>query len=89
MTFTHGATAATETHHPHRLGNVLRAAKVIVTTALGVILLGEYDEEAGVQRRSGPYRPPPDQGAPTGSADEVHRQGLGSPHAGRPEESLG
>jgi hypothetical protein len=59
MTFTHGATAATETHHPHRLGNVLRAAKVIVTTALGVILLGEYDEEAGVQRRPAAYEPPP------------------------------
>ncbi|WP_329572729.1 hypothetical protein [Streptomyces sp. NBC_01361] len=61
LTFTHGATAVTETHHPHRLGNVLRAAKVIVTSALGVILLGEYDEEAGVQKRSGPYEPPPDQ----------------------------
>ncbi len=60
MTFTHGATAATETHHPHRLGNVLRAAKVIVTTALGVVLLGEYDEEAGVQRRTAAYEPPPD-----------------------------
>ncbi|MCX4644722.1 hypothetical protein ACWGDS_30895 [Streptomyces sp. NPDC055059] len=60
MTFTHGATAATETHHPHRLGNVLRAAKVIVTTALGVILLGEYDEEAGVQKRTSAYEPPPD-----------------------------
>ena len=52
MTFTHGATAATDTHHPHRLGNALRAAKVLVTSALGVILLGEYDEEAGVHRRS-------------------------------------
>ncbi|MEV6698892.1 hypothetical protein AB0M68_17140 [Streptomyces sp. NPDC051453] len=60
MTFTHGATAATETHHPHRLGNVLRAAKVIVTSALGVVLLGEYDEEAGVQKRSAAHEPPPD-----------------------------
>ncbi|MFE4678162.1 hypothetical protein ACWGNN_13680 [Streptomyces sp. NPDC055817] len=60
MTFTHGATAATETHHPHRLGNVLRAAKVIVTTALGVVLLGEYDEEAGVQKRTSAHEPPPD-----------------------------
>ncbi|MFD3558807.1 hypothetical protein ACFWVU_03930 [Streptomyces sp. NPDC058686] len=59
LTFTHGATAVTETHHHHRLGNALRAAKVIVTSALGVILLGEYDEEAGVQRRTSEYGPSP------------------------------
>ncbi|MFF2505005.1 hypothetical protein ACFVTY_16735 [Streptomyces sp. NPDC058067] len=52
MTLTHGATAATDTRHPHRLGNVLRAGKVLVVTALRVILLGEYDEEAGIHRRS-------------------------------------
>ncbi|MFD9910533.1 hypothetical protein [Streptomyces sp. NPDC059063] len=46
-----GATAATDSHRPHRVGNALRAAKVFVTAAFGVTVLGEYAEEAGVRRR--------------------------------------
>ncbi|MEV6649088.1 hypothetical protein [Streptomyces sp. NPDC051219] len=47
----HGATAASGTHHPHRLGDALRALKVFASAAFGVIVLGEYAEEAGVVRR--------------------------------------
>ncbi|WP_455351075.1 hypothetical protein [Streptomyces sp. SYSU K217416] len=43
-----GATAASGTHHPHRLGDALRALKVFASAAFGVIVLGEYAEEAGV-----------------------------------------
>ncbi|MGA4841173.1 hypothetical protein [Streptomyces sp. G45] len=46
-----GATAVGDTHRPHRVGNALRAAKVFVTAAFGVTVLGEYAEEAGVRRR--------------------------------------
>ncbi|WP_327429684.1 MULTISPECIES: hypothetical protein [unclassified Streptomyces] len=46
-----GATAATSTHHRHRLGDALRAVKVFAGAALRVVLLGEYEEEAGVRRR--------------------------------------
>ncbi|MCP3822021.1 hypothetical protein NLX86_29240 [Streptomyces sp. A3M-1-3] len=45
-----GATAASGTHHPHRLGDALRAVKVFASAAFGVIVLGEYAEEAGVIR---------------------------------------
>ncbi|MFE3326755.1 hypothetical protein [Streptomyces sp. NPDC059176] len=46
-----GATAiGTATHHAHRIGDALRAVKVFVTTAFGVVVLGEYTEEAGVRR---------------------------------------
>lgn len=38
------------TARPHRMGNALRAAKVFATAAVGVVLLGEYGEEAGVRR---------------------------------------
>ncbi|MEE1755679.1 hypothetical protein [Streptomyces sp. SP18CS02] len=55
MTFTRhssGATALGTTPHPsHRLGNALRAVKVFAEAALGVVVLGEYAEEAGVKRR--------------------------------------
>ncbi|MFF4352179.1 hypothetical protein [Streptomyces sp. NPDC001530] len=46
-----GATAVTSTHHRHRLGDALRAVKVFAEAAFGVVLLGEYGEEAGVRRR--------------------------------------
>ncbi|MEI5099283.1 hypothetical protein RB200_12485 [Streptomyces sp. PmtG] len=46
-----GATAASESHRPHRFGDAVRAAKVFVTAAFGVTVLGEYAEEAGVRRR--------------------------------------
>ncbi|MFI6491349.1 hypothetical protein [Streptomyces sp. NPDC050564] len=46
-----GATAATSTHHRHRLGDALRAVKVFAEAAFGVVVLGEYGEEAGVRRR--------------------------------------
>lgn len=46
-----GATAATSSHHRHRLGDALRAVKVFAEAAFGVVLLGEYGEEAGVRRR--------------------------------------
>ncbi|WP_030687026.1 hypothetical protein [Streptomyces sp. NRRL B-1347] len=46
-----GATAASETHRPHRVGDALRAAKVFMGAVVGVVVLGEYAEEAGVHRR--------------------------------------
>ncbi|WP_328554856.1 MULTISPECIES: hypothetical protein [unclassified Streptomyces] len=46
-----GATAVTSVHQRHRLGNAVRAVKVFARAALGVVLLGEYGEEAGVHRR--------------------------------------
>ncbi|MGW7363671.1 hypothetical protein ACWGI8_09635 [Streptomyces sp. NPDC054841] len=47
----HGATATgVAAHHAHRLGDMLRAVKVFMTTAFGVAVLGEYSEEAGVRR---------------------------------------
>ncbi|GGX46956.1 hypothetical protein [Streptomyces fructofermentans] len=45
-----GATALQGSHR-HRLGDVLRAVKVFAGTAVNVVLLGEYGEEAGVRRR--------------------------------------
>ncbi|MEU1350523.1 hypothetical protein ACFYPA_16025 [Streptomyces sp. NPDC005775] len=45
----HGATAATG-HSHHRTGEALRAVKVFVRAAFGVVVLGEYAEEAGVLR---------------------------------------
>ncbi|MFE9683095.1 hypothetical protein ACFYXC_30220 [Streptomyces sp. NPDC002701] len=45
-----GATALPGGHR-HRLGDALRAVKVFAGAALGVVLLGEYGEEAGVRRR--------------------------------------
>ncbi|MEV5851222.1 MULTISPECIES: hypothetical protein [Streptomyces] len=47
----HGATAATGHHRPHRVGDAVRAVKVFVTAAFGVVVLGEYAEEAGVVGR--------------------------------------
>lgn len=46
----HGATAATGHPHSHRAGDALRAVKVYVRAAFGVVVLGEYAEEAGVRR---------------------------------------
>jgi len=46
-----GATGVTSSHHRHRLGDALRAVKVFAEAAIGVVLLGEYGEEAGVRRR--------------------------------------
>ncbi|MGX1912524.1 hypothetical protein ACWIID_27210 [Streptomyces phaeochromogenes] len=45
-----GATALHGSHR-HRLGDTLRAIKVFASAAMGVVLLGEYEEEAGVRRR--------------------------------------
>ncbi|MCX4906565.1 hypothetical protein [Streptomyces sp. NBC_00878] len=45
-----GATALQGSHR-HRLGDALRAVKVFATATLSVVLLGEYEEEAGVRRR--------------------------------------
>ncbi|MFF1451871.1 hypothetical protein ACFVYF_27575 [Streptomyces sp. NPDC058274] len=38
-------------HRRHRLGDALRAVKVFAGAAIGVVLLGEYGEDAGVRRR--------------------------------------
>ncbi|MEV8536354.1 hypothetical protein [Streptomyces sp. NPDC051211] len=47
-----GATATTSDIHPrHRVGGMLRAARVFAATAFSVVLLGEYAEDAGVIRR--------------------------------------
>ncbi|MFJ3232300.1 hypothetical protein [Streptomyces sp. NPDC086787] len=45
-----GATAVDGTHH-HRLGSALRAIKVFAEATFGVVVLGEYGEEAGIRRR--------------------------------------
>lgn len=37
-------------HHRHRLADALRAIKVFAGAAFGVIVLGEYAEEAGIRR---------------------------------------
>ncbi|MFD9605416.1 hypothetical protein ACFRQM_10865 [Streptomyces sp. NPDC056831] len=46
----HGATAATGHPYTHRVGDALRAVKVYARAAFGVVVLGEYAEEAGVHR---------------------------------------
>ncbi|NBE55291.1 hypothetical protein [Streptomyces boluensis] len=46
-----GATAATGSRHSHRIGDALRAVKVFAGAALGVVVLGEYGEEAGPRGR--------------------------------------
>ncbi|MER6025165.1 hypothetical protein [Streptomyces sp. NPDC001851] len=45
-----GATAVDGPHH-HPLGNALRALKVFAEAAFGVVILGEYGEEAGIRRK--------------------------------------
>ncbi|MGQ4414447.1 hypothetical protein ACN6LA_003683 [Streptomyces sp. SAS_269] len=45
-----GATAMDGPHH-HLLGNALRAVKVFVEAAFGVVILGEYGEEAGMRHK--------------------------------------
>ncbi|AGS70295.1 hypothetical protein B446_17395 [Streptomyces collinus Tu 365] len=37
--------------HRHFLGDALRAVKVFAEAAFGVVILGEYGEEAGVRRK--------------------------------------
>ncbi|MEE1761853.1 MULTISPECIES: hypothetical protein [unclassified Streptomyces] len=46
-----GATGLDDHHPRHRLGDALRAVKVFASAAFGVVILGEYAEEAGVRRR--------------------------------------
>ncbi|MET9467504.1 hypothetical protein ABZY44_22390 [Streptomyces sp. NPDC006544] len=46
-----GATATSDSRPRHRVGGVLRAAKVFAATAVSVVVLGEYGEDAGVIRR--------------------------------------
>ncbi|MYV39753.1 hypothetical protein GT030_12960 [Streptomyces sp. SID1328] len=48
-----GATAVAGGGHRHILGEALRAIKVYAQAAFGVVILGEYGEEAGVHRRYG------------------------------------
>ncbi|MEU6282276.1 hypothetical protein [Streptomyces sp. NPDC047028] len=45
-----GATAV-DGPHSHPLGNALRAVKVFAEAAFGVVILGEYGEEAGIRRK--------------------------------------
>lgn len=54
-TATHGATATgTFAHSRHALGNALRAARVVATSAFEVVLLGRVDERAGARQRRDP-----------------------------------
>ncbi|MFG2715572.1 hypothetical protein ACGFX2_34260 [Streptomyces goshikiensis] len=47
-----GATATSPDYRPrHRVGGLLHAAKVFAATAVSVVVLGEYAEDAGVIRR--------------------------------------
>ncbi|MEV3855992.1 hypothetical protein AB0J38_16910 [Streptomyces sp. NPDC050095] len=50
-----GATAATGAHHPHRVGNAVRAVRVFAAAAFSVVLLGDTDRDlyrdAGVVTR--------------------------------------
>ncbi|MFJ3672044.1 hypothetical protein ACIPSE_36880 [Streptomyces sp. NPDC090106] len=46
-----GATSLTDTHRTHRLGDALRAIRVYTRAAFDVVILGDYDERAGVRRR--------------------------------------
>ncbi|MFE9610327.1 hypothetical protein [Streptomyces sp. NPDC006012] len=46
-----GATAVAGGDHHHLLGSALRAIKVFAEAAIGVVILGEYGEEAGVRRK--------------------------------------
>ncbi|MFD7610338.1 hypothetical protein [Streptomyces sp. NPDC059828] len=47
-----GATATgAANRHTHLVGDALRAVKVFAEAAVGVVVLGEYGEEAGVVRR--------------------------------------
>jgi hypothetical protein len=45
-----GATGLDDRHPRHRLADALRAVKVFAGAAFGVIVLGEYAEEAGIHR---------------------------------------
>ncbi|MEU9102273.1 hypothetical protein [Streptomyces sp. NPDC048361] len=48
-----GATASGAAHHrTHKIGNAVRAAKVLAGAAFSVVVMGEFAEEAGVHRRS-------------------------------------
>ncbi|WP_168712525.1 hypothetical protein [Streptomyces sp. A0958] len=45
-----GATAAPGHPHGNRASGALRAVKVLARAAFGVVVLGEYAQEAGVRR---------------------------------------
>ncbi|MET9366034.1 hypothetical protein ABZX93_34755 [Streptomyces sp. NPDC006632] len=46
-----GATASgAAPHRTHKLGNAVRAAKVLAGAAFSVVVMGEFAEEAGVHR---------------------------------------
>ena len=53
VAFRDGATAllAHPQHDRHLLGNAFRVVRVFASTAFGVIVLGQSDEDAGVYRR--------------------------------------
>lgn len=51
FTPTHGAADAAADQSTPRLGGALRAVKSFVSAAIGVAVLGEFAEEAGVKRR--------------------------------------
>ncbi|MDK0521199.1 hypothetical protein [Streptomyces sp. ML-6] len=48
----HDMSAATGHPRTHHFGDAVRAVKVFVRAAFGVVVLGEYAEEAGIRRRS-------------------------------------
>lgn len=48
----HGTAAATGHPHTHRFGDALRAVKVYARAAFGVVVMGEYAEEAGIRTRT-------------------------------------
>ncbi|MER6503749.1 hypothetical protein ABT218_31490 [Streptomyces sp. NPDC001455] len=48
----HGAAAATGHPRTHRFGDALRAVKVYARAAFGVVVMGEYAEEAGIRTRT-------------------------------------
>ncbi|MFV0129240.1 hypothetical protein ACLGI4_16280 [Streptomyces sp. HMX112] len=54
-TFAHGSERPTAAHaharSAHPVGSALRAVKVFAGAVFGVVVLGEYTEEAGIKRR--------------------------------------
>ncbi|MER0447348.1 hypothetical protein ABR738_22835 [Streptomyces sp. Edi4] len=39
-------------HRTHKIGDAVRAAKVLAGAAFSVVVMGEFAEDAGVRRRS-------------------------------------
>lgn len=72
--FRDGATAllAHPEHHRHSLGNALRVVRVFLSTAFGVIVLGQSDEDAGVYRREATRLSKYAQGDPSPSSAARH-----------------